>query len=131
MPATWVPCDCVALPPRSSGFTLPSRDVLRLESGSTNSAPPRKRPASDSCPGYEPSGASYDAPDGSYPGHESLAGRFLGGAEFVEPDSSLNTSRDGSVNPEDRGGSATQSHGTHVAGIALGTGGASGYAVAV
>jgi subtilisin family serine protease len=72
-----------------------------------------------------------DAPDGAYPGHESLAGRFLGGAEFVHDDSLLDTPRNGSVNPEDRGGTATHSHGTHVAGITLGTGGASGYAIGV
>ena len=72
-----------------------------------------------------------DAPDGAYPGHESLAGRFLGGAEFVHDDSLVDTPIGGSVNPVDRGGSATHSHGTHVAGIALGTGGSSGYAIGV
>ena len=72
-----------------------------------------------------------DAPDGAYPGHESLAGRFVGGAAFVNGDSLLDTPRDGSENPVDRGGSSTQSHGTHVAGIALGTGGPSGYAEGV
>ena len=72
-----------------------------------------------------------DAVDGTFPGHESLAGRGVGGAEFVRGDSLLDTPRDGSVNPVDRGGDVTHSHGTHVAGIALGTGGASGYAMGV
>lgn len=72
-----------------------------------------------------------DAADGAYPGHESLAGRCLGGAQFTSGDSALDTPRDGSVNPVDRGELATQSHGTHVAAIALGSGGASGYAVGV
>jgi len=72
-----------------------------------------------------------DAADGAYPGHESLIGRCLGGALFTQSDSTLDTPRDGSVNPEDHGGAATSSHGTHVAGIALGTGGTSGYAMGV
>ncbi|TMQ53952.1 MAG: hypothetical protein E6K73_00655 [Candidatus Eisenbacteria bacterium] len=72
-----------------------------------------------------------DAPAGSWPGHESLAGRFLGGAVFSGSDSALDTPRDGSVNPEDRGGAVTLAHGTHVASIALGTGGAAGYAVGI
>ncbi len=70
-----------------------------------------------------------DAPEGTYPGHESLVGRCLGGAIFTNADSSLNTPRDGSVNPADHGGTATSSHGTHVAAIAVGNGGTSGYAV--
>jgi hypothetical protein len=72
-----------------------------------------------------------DAPDGGYPGHESLMGRCLGGASFVHADSSADTPRDGSENPVDRGGAVTESHGTHVASLALGTGGASGYAKGV
>lgn len=70
-----------------------------------------------------------DAPEGSYPGHESLLGRCLGGAEITHGDSSLDTPKSGSVNPDDHGGSATSSHATHVAAIALGSGGADGYAV--
>jgi subtilisin family serine protease len=72
-----------------------------------------------------------DAPNGAYPGHESLIGRCLGGAEFTHGDSLGDTPRDGSVNPVDHGGAVTESHGTHVASIALGTGGASGYAIGV
>ena len=72
-----------------------------------------------------------DGSEGSYPGHESLVGRCLGGAAFTHGDSTLDTPRDGSVNPSDHGGSATQSHGTHVAGIVLGSGGPTGYAVGV
>lgn len=69
-----------------------------------------------------------DAPDGSYPGHEALIGRCLGGATVLSADSSFNTPRDGSTNPVDRGGPATLAHGTHVAGIILGSGGPSGFA---
>ena len=69
-----------------------------------------------------------DEAEGGYPGHESLAGRVLGGASFVNADSSLNTPRNGSVNPSDHGGEVTRAHGTHVAGIVLGGGGTSGYA---
>src|SRR5439155_27186000 len=72
-----------------------------------------------------------DAPDGSYPGHESLIGRCLGGASFVGGSSDLDTPPDGSVNPVDRGGSATSAHGTHVARMAVGSGGAGGYATGV
>jgi len=72
-----------------------------------------------------------DAPDGSYPGHESLSGRCLGGAVFVNGDSLLDTPRGGSMNPVDRGGAVTRSHGTHVASIIAGTGGSSGYAQGV
>jgi hypothetical protein len=72
-----------------------------------------------------------DAPDGAYPGHESLIGRCLGGGDFTGADSTVDTPKDGSVNPEDHGGSATLSHGTHVASIALGSGGPSGYAVGI
>jgi hypothetical protein len=68
---------------------------------------------------------------GTYPGHESLLGRCLGGAAFVLGDSSLDTPPDGSVNPEDHGGALTGAHGTHVAGIILGTGGPSGFAAGV
>lgn len=69
-----------------------------------------------------------DAADGGYPGHESLAGRFVGGAAFTLGDSLLDTSRDGTTNPKDESGSLTTAHGTHVAAIALGAGGASGLA---
>lgn len=72
-----------------------------------------------------------DAPDGTYPGHESLAGRCVGGASFVNGDTLSDTPFNGSTNPEDRGGATTHAHGTHVAGIALGTGGASGYSQGV
>jgi hypothetical protein len=67
----------------------------------------------------------------NYPGHESLAGRVIGGASFTHGDSALDTPRNGSVNPEDSGGSLGTSHGTHVAGIVLGSGGPSGYAAGV
>lgn len=72
-----------------------------------------------------------DAPDGNYPGHESLVGRCVGGAVFLSGDSALDTPRAGSVNPVDRGGALTSSHGTHVASIALGTGGPAAYAVGI
>ncbi|MBI1797840.1 MAG: S8 family serine peptidase [Candidatus Eisenbacteria bacterium] len=72
-----------------------------------------------------------DAAEGNYPGHESLIGRCLGGADFTRGDSLLDTPRDGSENPSDHGGSVTQAHGTHVAGIVLGNGGVAGYAVGV
>ena len=67
----------------------------------------------------------------NYPGHESLAGRVIGGASITHGDSALDTPRNGSVNPEDPGGSVGASHGTHVAGIVLGSGGPSGYAAGV
>src|SRR5262245_31232179 len=69
-----------------------------------------------------------DAAQGGYPGHESLAGSVVGGASFVSADSTLDTPPGGSVNPSDHGGSVTHAHGTHVAGIILGSGGPSGYA---
>jgi hypothetical protein len=69
-----------------------------------------------------------DSPEGGYPGHESLAGRCLGGAVYTAGDSLLDTPKAGSTNPEDHGGATTRAHGTHVAGIVLGTGGASGHA---
>lgn len=69
-----------------------------------------------------------DAPDGGYPGHESLLARVLGGADFTHGDSLLDTPNSGSVNPSDHGGPTTHAHATHVAGIAAGTGGATGYA---
>jgi hypothetical protein len=65
-----------------------------------------------------------DQPNGGYPGHESLAGRFVGGAVYTNADYALNTPRTGSVNPIDNG---TSGHGTHVAGIILGSGGPSGF----
>lgn len=72
-----------------------------------------------------------DEAEGAYPGHESLRGRCLGGAQFVGADSVSQTPKTGSVNPADNGGQATHAHGTHVAGIVLGTGGRDGYAVGV
>ena len=72
-----------------------------------------------------------DEADGGYPGHESLAGRFVGGAEFTHADSSIDTPRTGSANPADRGGLATGAHATHVAGIALGSGGTTTFAAGI
>lgn len=72
-----------------------------------------------------------DQAEGGYPGHESVAGRCLGGAVFTNGDSTLDTPRNGSVNPSDHGGATTRAHGTHVAGIVLGSGGPSGYAMGV
>ena len=72
-----------------------------------------------------------DSAFGTYPGHESLAGRRVGGAEFTRGDSALDTPLDASVNPEDHGGPLTHTHGTHVAGIVLGDGGASGFAMSL
>ncbi|MEO5988093.1 MAG: S8 family serine peptidase [Candidatus Eisenbacteria bacterium] len=69
-----------------------------------------------------------DAPDGAYPGHQSLLGRCLGGGSFIGPDSISHTPRSASVNPVDRGGEASKAHGTHVAAIAVGSGGDGGYA---
>jgi subtilisin family serine protease len=66
-----------------------------------------------------------DAADGAFPGHESVKGRCVGGAAFQGADSTLDTPPNGSVNPEDHG---TTGHGTHVAGIAAGSGGESAFA---
>ncbi|HET9235426.1 MAG TPA: S8 family serine peptidase [Candidatus Eisenbacteria bacterium] len=67
-----------------------------------------------------------DAPDAltGYPGHESLMGKFVGGGNFSNPDPALNTPVHLSENPVDR--SPDFSHGSHVAGTALGTGGPAG-----
>lgn len=67
-----------------------------------------------------------DAPDPvtGYPGHESLIGKWVGGGDFSRVDPLLNTPLDGSENPVDR--SPELSHGSHVAGSAMGTGGPSG-----
>jgi subtilisin family serine protease len=67
-----------------------------------------------------------DAPDGvtGFPGHESLIGKFVGGGNFSNPDPLLNTPVDQSENPVDR--SPDLSHGSHVAGTAMGTGGPTG-----
>jgi hypothetical protein len=72
-----------------------------------------------------------DEAEGAYPGHQALTGRCVGGGQFVSPDSLSQTPRTGSVNPADHGGQSTQSHATHVAGIALGTGGTGGYAAGI
>ena len=69
-----------------------------------------------------------DEAEGGYPGHESLVARCLGGAVYTSGDSLLDTPKNASTNPEDHGGSATNAHGTHIAGIAVGTGGATGLA---
>ena len=69
-----------------------------------------------------------DEAEGGYPGHESLAGRCLGGASYTTGDSLFDTPKNASTNPEDHGGTATRAHGTHVAGIVAGTGGATGLA---
>ncbi|MFQ3234844.1 MAG: subtilisin family serine protease [Paraglaciecola sp.] len=63
-----------------------------------------------------------DAPDSitGYPGHESLAGKFIAGGEFSLGNLFTNTANDASMNPIDRGESST--HGTHVAGTAIGGG---------
>jgi subtilisin family serine protease len=69
-----------------------------------------------------------DAPDSvtGYPGHESLRGKFLGGGEFFYGNPLLNTPNTGSINPQDHGALASEYHATHVAGIAMGTGGPGG-----
>jgi len=72
-----------------------------------------------------------DAPDGNWPGHESLIGKVLGGASFTSGDSLLDTPLDGTTNPTDHGGAATGAHGTHVAGLVLGTGGETGFAAGI
>ena len=69
-----------------------------------------------------------DAVEAGWPGHESVSGRFVGGASFLAADSTLDTGRNASVNPADHGGAVTAAHGTHVAGIVLGSGGTSGFA---
>ena len=69
-----------------------------------------------------------DQAEVGWPGHESVAGRFVGGAAFLTADSTLDTGRNASMNPADHGGSLTQAHATHVAGIVLGSGGPSGFA---
>lgn len=68
-----------------------------------------------------------DAPDAltGYPGHESLIGKFVAGGTFFSGQPLLNTGPDDSENPVDRGEGST--HGTHVAGTAIGTGGPSGF----
>jgi hypothetical protein len=67
-----------------------------------------------------------DGPDATtgYPGHESLLGKWVGGGNFSNVDPMLNTPLTGSENPVDR--SPELSHGSHVAGSAMGTGGPSG-----
>ncbi len=69
-----------------------------------------------------------DDPEGAWPGHESLTGRCSGGATFLSGDVAGDTPMNGTVNPADHGGVATSSHATHVAGIALGSGGPVGFA---
>lgn len=68
---------------------------------------------------------AFDALTG-FPGHESVSGKFLGGGNFFAGDPNLNTPNDQSENPVDRGEAASSTHGTHVAGTAIGTGGPSG-----
>jgi len=67
-----------------------------------------------------------DGPDAAYPGHQSLLGKFVGGGNFSNPDETLNTPVTGSENPVDHGAAASEYHGSHVAGTAIGTGGPSG-----
>lgn len=69
-----------------------------------------------------------DAPDAltGYPGHDGLAGKFVAGGNFFAGDPNLNTPVEASENPVDRGEAASSNHGTHVAGSAIGTGGAGG-----
>jgi hypothetical protein len=67
-----------------------------------------------------------DEADGGYPGHESVLGRCLGGASVLHGNSASDTPHGSSVNPKDHGGLATRAHATHVAGIVLGSGGATG-----
>lgn len=68
-----------------------------------------------------------DQPDslGTYPGHESLSGKFVGGGSFFLGQSATNTALTDSENPFD--GSPDFSHGSHVAGSALGSGGPVGH----
>jgi len=72
-----------------------------------------------------------DQPSGGYPGHESLIGRVIGGGSFIHADSTLDTPRSDSTNPEDALPASGTSHGTHVAGVVLGSGGSSGYAAGI
>ena len=72
-----------------------------------------------------------DEAEGSYPGHEALRGRCLGGASFVTADSLSQTPPTGSMNPADHGAQATHTHGSHVAGIAVGFGSTGGFAAGV
>lgn len=69
-----------------------------------------------------------DAPDPvtGFPGHESVEGKFVAGGDFFLGDPNFNTGTDDSSNPVDRGEAASSTHGTHVAGTAIGTGGSSG-----
>jgi hypothetical protein len=71
-------------------------------------------------------GVNDAAMTGGYPGHESLNGKFVGGGDFSNPDASLNTPIDGSANPANNIDPEDTYHATHVAGIAIGTGGPSG-----
>lgn len=59
-----------------------------------------------------------------FPGHESFTGKFIAGGNFYSGQPELNTTPEQSENPVDRGVDSV--HGSHVAGTALGTGGASG-----
>jgi len=69
-------------------------------------------------------GVNDEAMVGGHDGHESLKGKFLGGGTFWSGQPELNTGLDESENPEDR--APDGSHGTHVAGTAIGTGGPTG-----
>lgn len=63
----------------------------------------------------------------AYPGHESLRGKFLGGGEFFCGQPACVTATNASMNPQDHGSEASNYHGTHVAGTAMGTGGPDGF----
>ena len=63
----------------------------------------------------------------TFPGAEGLRGKFLGGGKFDTGVAALSTPLNASANPSDHGAAATEYHGTHVAGTAMGTGGETGF----